>query len=715
MSVFNARYFDGKSSLPHEVSVLIGGGRLKLVGRDIEQDFDARGVRRSLRIANTPRWLYLPGGGACVTSDNDAVDRLLRDRRYERVLHKWESRPAYAVLAVALVAFTAWLLIDRVLPLAVEEIAERIPVEAETVLGQETLQGMERFAMQPSALTAARQGRLRARFAAMMQEARDATPYRVEFRASRSIGPNAFALPSGIIVVTDELVRLARRDEEVLAVLAHEVGHVRHRHAMRRLLEGSATALIVAGLTGEVASATSLAAAAPALLLQSKFSRANEREADQYAVELMRKAKLEPRHLGAILLRMEGNSRRGGELPTFLSSHPATSEREVLARAGSNAKLDTAAESGEAETDVEVKRERRKLLAVDPVQRQVVALLERRDYPELERLLGGFQAGFELDSSANAPLEDAFRAFRKLAPGAEAALNDWVEKNPSSYAARLGRGIFYLYEGLEARGSRYIADTPKEDIRAMQALHAKALADIEGSLAMAQKPYLSRLSLVTLARYGAGRGSARAHYDEATKLAPQSVEPRLVYMTSLEPRWGGSYAQMEEFLGEATRQLNDAAATNRLAARIIAYRASERRRERDHAEALRLYDEVLRLDANGPVRCERSFVLSELERDAEAFAEVKRALTKVRDDRFCIDQAIRAASRVKPAPEVAELMSLVLEADPVSAAALNRRGWVYQQLGRQAAAMEDFSASAKLGDAWATQHLKRLQASASKS
>ena len=60
-------------------------------------------------------------------------------------------------------------------------------------------------------------------------------------------------------------------------------------------------------------------------------------------------------------------------------------------------------------------------------------------------------------------------------------------------------------------------------------------------------------------------------------------------------------------------------------------------------------------------------------------------------------------------------MSLVLEADPVSAAALNRRGWVYQQLGRQAAAMEDFSASAKLGDAWATQHLKRLQASASKS
>src|SRR2546426_7673245 len=47
-------------------------------------------------------------------------------------------------------------------------------------------------------------------------------PMRLEFRASRIIGPNAFALPSGIIVVTDQLVRLARNDEQVLAVLAHE-------------------------------------------------------------------------------------------------------------------------------------------------------------------------------------------------------------------------------------------------------------------------------------------------------------------------------------------------------------------------------------------------------------------------------------------------------------------------------------------------------------
>ena len=128
MSVLQAHYFDGKTSAKHPVSVVIAGNKLKVVGRDVDEEFDARGVRRSLRIANTPRWLYLPGGGACVTADNNTVDRMTKDRRYEVVLHRWESRPAYAVLAIALVVATLWVLIDRVLPVAVEQVADRIPL-----------------------------------------------------------------------------------------------------------------------------------------------------------------------------------------------------------------------------------------------------------------------------------------------------------------------------------------------------------------------------------------------------------------------------------------------------------------------------------------------------------------------------------------------------------------------------------------------------------
>jgi hypothetical protein len=255
------------------VSVIIGGGTLKVVGREINETFDAKGVRRSLRVANTPRWLYLPGGGACVTMDNDAVDRMTRTRTYERVLHLLESRPAFAACAIALVVAAVWLLVDHGVPRGVDAIATRIPIATEAALGRQTLAGLEQHFLAPSQLTASRQTALRGKFDAMVSTARDATPYRLEFRASPMVGPNAFALPSGIIVMTDELVKVSNNDLEVLGVLAHELGHVHHRHTLRRLLQGSATALIIAGLTGDVASATSLAAAAPALLLQTEVRR----------------------------------------------------------------------------------------------------------------------------------------------------------------------------------------------------------------------------------------------------------------------------------------------------------------------------------------------------------------------------------------------------------------------------------------------------------
>jgi len=159
VSVLQATYFDGKTSRRHPVSVLLSAGRLKVVGRDVDAQFDARRVRRSLRVADTPRWLYLPGGGALVTGDNDAVDRMTRLGRYERVLHRWESRPAYAVFSIALVAASLWLLVTQVVPVAVEHIAARIPVEAEAALGRETLSGMERYLLQPSKLPASRQAR----------------------------------------------------------------------------------------------------------------------------------------------------------------------------------------------------------------------------------------------------------------------------------------------------------------------------------------------------------------------------------------------------------------------------------------------------------------------------------------------------------------------------------------------------------------------------
>ncbi|MBI3045907.1 MAG: M48 family metalloprotease [Betaproteobacteria bacterium] len=699
MSILRADYFDGKTSVKHPVSVLIAGDRLKVIGRDVNEAFDARRVRRSLRIANTPRWLYLPGGGACVTADNDAVDRMTRDRRYERILNRWESHPGYAVLSVVLVVAALWLLIDRAVPVTVRHVAEHIPLEAEAALGREALQGLEKYILKPTRVSARRQSTLREKLFGMAEAAGDDTPYRLEFRSSPVIGANAFALPSGIIVMTDELVKLAKSDAEVLAVLAHELGHVHHRHTMRRLLESSATALIIAGVTGDIASTTSLAAAAPTLLLQTKYSRENEREADAYSIEMMRKAGMNPRHFAAILERLESGAKRRGGLPTFLSSHPATQEREALALAG--AAVPVADRDATDEKGAAPERAERKFSAMSPVQRQVIEALDRRDYEALERLLGGYVEKFERDPGSSLDLQFAFHAFFLLLGSDEVAMNEWGEKMPASYSARVARGIFHIGRGLEARGTEYIQDTPQEDIRTMQAFLAKARSDLEQSLGMTQKPYLSRYWLIVLFQKVGGRGNAKPQYAEAVKLAPQSLELRLEYMKGLEPRWGGSFAEMQAFAAESASQLVDRAAASRIAARIPAYRGWERMKAEDYDQALSFYNEAVRFHPGGATLCERSYVLSKLKRHAEAFADAKQGLSKARRNEYCQERAVWSVQHVDNWKETVNLMNLVLEMDPESAGAYNQRAWAYYEQGKRDLAHRDFLAAAKLGDGFA--------------
>ena len=94
--------------------------------------------------------------------------------------------------------------------------------------------------LSPTTLTHERQIKLRADFDTFLKAAGDTTPYQIEFRAMKGQGANAFALPSGTIVISDELVLLAEDDREIVAVLAHECAHVRHRHVLRAVLQNSA-------------------------------------------------------------------------------------------------------------------------------------------------------------------------------------------------------------------------------------------------------------------------------------------------------------------------------------------------------------------------------------------------------------------------------------------------------------------------------------------
>jgi len=331
MTEVQASFFDGSNSRRHAVRLVFEqSGQVRLVGAGADRVYALRDTRIADRLGNTPRAIYLPDGGKCETGDNDTIDEVLR--RYGlglggRGLHALESRLRFVVPALLLCVALIWSAVQFGIPWLAERVAYAVPAAMQADWDTTTLATLDRLFFEPSQLPAGQRDRLVERLAAITGPLQHGEQYRLIFRHSPRLGANALALPSGTIVVTDGLVRLAQDENELVAVMAHEVGHVVHRHGLRHILQNSAVALLVATVTGDIASLSALAATVPTVLVEAKYSRAFELEADQYAVDYLRLHGIAPRHFANILRRLQEASSSAEPALGYLSSHPATSER----------------------------------------------------------------------------------------------------------------------------------------------------------------------------------------------------------------------------------------------------------------------------------------------------------------------------------------------------------------------------------------------------
>lgn len=331
MTGLRAWRYDGRTSARTEVSLrLAGKNRVVVRGAAFEQAYALGELEVSARVGSARRTVRFPDGSLCEVEDSDAVDALfsVRERTaFHRLLYKWESRAGYIAAALALTVAVLWAAVEYGVPALAKYAAFAVPPAAEDRLGDYTLDGLDRAAFSPSRLPAARQARLSQLFAAIARALPRDRRYRLELRSSPKTGPNAFSLPGGIVVLTDELVHLAEDDGELAAVLAHEAGHVLQRHTLRHALQDSFVALLVIAVSGDPFSLTTLAAALPATLLNARFSRAFEIEADEFAVDYMKRHGIPTQRFADILERLAAEDAGRPQGLDFLSTHPGVAER----------------------------------------------------------------------------------------------------------------------------------------------------------------------------------------------------------------------------------------------------------------------------------------------------------------------------------------------------------------------------------------------------
>jgi Zn-dependent protease with chaperone function len=242
---------------------------------------------------------------------------------------RWTYAVASLLVTLALIAAAyVW-----GLPYAAREAAERIPENVLVMMDGQFLKTFDGRLLEPTKLSLARQQALVSRLRAMHWPDEAAKPERILFRSGPHIGPNAFALPGGTVVMLDELVVLAQNDEEILAVLAHEMGHVTERHALRQMFQASVVGLAMAWYVGDV---STILAAAPSALLETRYSRDFERRADNFAAHTLALNGIPASRLGEMLAKLEEayagkqKSKKESDQASwmdYLSTHPATEER----------------------------------------------------------------------------------------------------------------------------------------------------------------------------------------------------------------------------------------------------------------------------------------------------------------------------------------------------------------------------------------------------
>jgi Zn-dependent protease with chaperone function len=141
---------------------------------------------------------------------------------------------------------------------------------------------------------------------------------------------NAFALPGDAIYLLDGLLAEAENPDEIAGILAHELGHLKHRDSTRALIYNSGASFLIGLLFGDITGSSALIFASRSLVTAS-YSREAEQNADTFAIDTMHRLGRSPKPMGQLIFRVTEKEADDGL--SLLSSHPLTEDR--LARMSS--------------------------------------------------------------------------------------------------------------------------------------------------------------------------------------------------------------------------------------------------------------------------------------------------------------------------------------------------------------------------------------------
>lgn len=215
--------------------------------------------------------------------------------------------------------------------------ARRIPAEWESKLGNTV---MAQYRIGHDLLNEKEAEALLRPLVSPLANAVSEKKYPLHFYIVNDPAINAFALPGGYMVINSGLILRAQRAEELQGVLGHEVSHVTEQHGLRAVIRSTGVYLVAQTLLGDASGLLAVLANAGPLLLNQKYSRDFERDADAKGYELLKRANINPRGMADFFQTVLAEQKKQMEkikddkarqameaAQGFIGSHPETAER----------------------------------------------------------------------------------------------------------------------------------------------------------------------------------------------------------------------------------------------------------------------------------------------------------------------------------------------------------------------------------------------------
>lgn len=331
-----ARFSDGQSATARAVTVKVVGDVLVIEAPTGNVSWPLATLRR-LETTNADEVALSTDvvDGARLTIARNEADSLLSaaphvTRARSRMATFWLTVP----LVLAAVALAG--LVFFGLPILSGPLARAVPPAAEMQIGAQADAFVHLFANDCSVDSASQDvlDDLASRLNAVAE-----TPFNLRITLVDATFPNAFALPGGSIIVTDELIDIMKTPEELAGVLAHETAHVARRHAMAAMLREIGYGLVLDLVLGGGSGAGQQIAMAGSSLESLRHSRSAEAEADELALVYLEAAGIDGTGLAQFFeglnkfLAKEESGDFALSYPELLSTHPDTIERAQTARA----------------------------------------------------------------------------------------------------------------------------------------------------------------------------------------------------------------------------------------------------------------------------------------------------------------------------------------------------------------------------------------------